>query len=103
MGQVPWVSSANPFEVLPCGRERQVVVRPAPHYVGIMVVLTVILPEADWTNLISLPLTEGAIAAAGTGKGWPVNRGHRRSMPFTANVRNGWKADINLGADTRRW
>ena len=98
VGQIPWVSSANLLEVLASDRKRQVPIWPAPHYVGIMVPLTIILPEADRTNLENRRFTERAIATAGTrAKAW-VRRSHRRSLALLANVRNGSKADISNGA-----
>ena len=102
MGQVPRICSANPLVVLPCGGERQILVRPAPHFVGVRVVLTIILPEANRANLICRPFAKSAIATAGAGIEGLGKSGHRASMARLPNVRNGsngdgrngWKADI---------
>ena len=87
MGQVLWVSSANPIEILSSDNQRQVSIRTAPNDVHIKVILTVILPEADRTNLIGRRFANGEVSTA---RARVVSNGtcHRGSIAFEPNVSN---------------
>ena len=67
MSQVPAIGRAELGEVAPRHRQAQVPVRSAPHPVGVMVVLPVVLPETHIADLVAPSLTQSAAAAARAG------------------------------------
>ena len=53
-------------EIFACCRKTPLVVWTSADEVGILVILAIVLPEADWTNLVVAPTVEGFITAART-------------------------------------
>lgn len=65
--QKPILDCTDALEVLSCRREAQPIVRTSSYLVGIVLVLSVILPEANGADLVAAPLRQGDVGAAGAG------------------------------------
>jgi hypothetical protein len=62
--RAPLVTRPEPPEVLAGLRERQPLVRPAPHLVGVVVVLAIVLPETDSADVKTAARIERQVPAA---------------------------------------
>lgn len=78
MGGVPLLAGPDEIKVPPRVTQAEPPVGSAPDGVGVVLVLTVVLPEAHGTDLERTSLAEREVSAAGTSEG-PVivARGHR--------------------------
>ncbi len=56
MRQKPILDCADALDVLSCRREAQPVARTSSHLIGIVLVLSVILPEANGADLVAAPV-----------------------------------------------
>lgn len=64
--QILAVASSKVSKVLASLSQTQRPIRAASHHIGILVILTVILPKADWTNLETASLAQRAGTTART-------------------------------------
>jgi hypothetical protein len=104
---------ASSFKVPPCLSQAEMAVRAASALVRIVVILTVVLPEADWTDLVHCTLSEGNEAAARAairtvlGSAYDIREHHERIVLcdradppaiFVRPVESQWARRVNTSA-----
>jgi len=56
--QNPATASSKFAEILACLSQTQFIIRATSNLVGVVVILTVIFPKANWTNLVTASLAK---------------------------------------------